>query len=132
MPAVLLWNRHKFCPCPWAIDADAKGVWTKVPSSCQTIAAVSTGDVSLTHHEVAARKSFHVVTDGVDNTGELVTYGHRHRNGFLRPVIPVINVHVGTTDRRFQHPNQHIVAANFRDWDVLQPQTWLAFGLHNR
>ena len=93
---------------------------------------MSTGDVSLAHHEIAARKSFHVVTDSINDTGKLVTDGHRHWNGFLRPVIPVVDVHVGAADRRLQHPDQHVIAANFWNRNVLQPQTRLAFGLHNR
>src|SRR5262249_59120481 len=102
-----------------------------MPPSGQTITAMSTGDVSLAYHEISGRKSFHVVTNNIDDTSKLVTDGHRHWNGFLRPVIPVVDVHVGTADRRLQDPDQHVIAANFWDRNVFQPQAWLSFGLHN-
>ena len=34
-------------------------------------------------------------------------------------------------DRRLQHANQHVVAANFWNGNILEPQTRFAFGLHN-
>ena len=127
MPAIVLGYRHKFRPRARAIDADAKRIWTKMPPSREAIAAVSTGDVSLADHEIAASKSFHVVTDNTHDTGKLVTDGHRHRNGFLRPVVPVVDVHVCTTDRRLQHPDQHVIAANFWNRNILEPKTGLCF-----
>src|SRR6516165_5889418 len=101
MPAVLLRNRHKFCPRPRAIDADALCIRAKMTPPRQTIAAMSAGDVSLAHDEIAARKSFYVVADSINHTSELMTDRHRHWNGFLRPLIPVVDVHIGTADRRF-------------------------------
>jgi hypothetical protein len=103
-----------------------------MPPSGQTIAAVSTGDVSLTHHEIAAHKSSHVVADSIHDTGKLVTDSHRHWNCFLCPIIPVVDVHVGTADRRLQHADQHVTPANVWNRHVLQPQTWLALRLHDR
>src|SRR5262249_24406439 len=111
----------KFCPRARAIDADAKCIWAKMPPSSQTIAAMSAGDVSLANYEIAAGKAFHVIADSINHTGKLVTDGHRHWNGFLRPVIPVVNVHVGAADRRLQHPNQPLIAANFRNRSVFEP-----------
>jgi hypothetical protein len=102
-----------------------------MPPARQTIAAVSTGNVSLAYHEIAASKSFHVVTDSFNDTDKLVTDGHRHWNGFLRPVIPVVDVYVGTADRRFQHPDQHVVTADFWNRNILKPKAGLGFRLHN-
>src|SRR5262249_52709033 len=107
-------------------------IWTKMPPSCKAIAAMSTRDVSLADHQIAARKSFDVITDSINNAGELVTDGHGYWNGFLSPLIPIVDVHVRTADRRLQHPNQYLIAANFWNRNVLQPQPRLAFGLHNR
>ena len=72
-----------------------------------------------------------MVADTLDNADKFVTDGHRHRDGFLRPGVPVVDVHVGAADRRLQHPDQHVIVANFRNRHVLQPKTRLAFGLHN-
>ena len=100
-----------------------------MPPSGQTIAAVSTGDVSLTDHDIAACKSFHVVTDSLNHAGKLMTNRHRNRNGFLRPVIPVIDVHVCAADRCFQHPDQNIITADCWNRNLLEPKTRLALWL---
>ena len=102
----------RFTPTPWVL-----GQRCRRPG--EAIAAVSTGDVSLAHHQIAARKSFHVVTDSINDAGKLMTDGHRHWNGFLRPVIPVVDVHVSTADRRLQHPDQNVIAPNF--WNQERP-----------
>src|SRR6476469_8379125 len=100
MPAVVLWNGNKLSPGAGTIHSYALSVRTKMPPPGQTITAVSTSDVSLADDEVAARKSLDVVTGRIDDAGKLVTDGHRHRYSFLRPVIPVVDVHVGPADRR--------------------------------
>ncbi len=132
MPAVLLRNRYEFSPCTGTIHADALCIRAKMTPPRQTIAAMSTRDVSLAHDEIAPRKALHVITDSINDTSELVTDGHRHWNGFLCPLIPVVDMHVGTADRRFQYPDQHVVAANLWNRNALQPQPRLALGLHNR
>ena len=97
-----------------------------MPPPGEAIAAMSAGDVSLADDEIASRKSFHVVTDRINDADKFVTDGHRHWNRFLRPGVPVVNVHVGTADRRLQHADQHVIAANFWNRNFLEPQTRLA------
>src|SRR5882762_142275 len=122
---------HKFRPATGTIYTHPLGVRTKMPPSREAIPAVSTGNVSLAHDEIPARKSFHVFTDSVNDTGKLVTDGHRHWNGFLRPFIPVVDMHVGATDRRLQHPDQHLVTADFWDRNILEPKASLCFCFNN-
>jgi hypothetical protein len=102
-----------------------------MPPSRQTIAAVSTCDVSLAHNEIPARKSSHVITDSINDAGKLMTNGHRHWNCFLRPVIPIVDVHVSAADRRLQHSDQHVVTASFWNRNILKPEARLGFRLHN-
>src|SRR5215471_10041600 len=96
MPAVFLRNRYELSPSTGTIHADALCIRAKMTPPRQTIPAMSTGDVSLAHDEIAARKSFHVVADSINHTRKLVTDGQWHGNGFLRPLIPVVDVHIGT------------------------------------
>ena len=103
-----------------------------MPPPCQAIATMSTGDVPLAHDQIALAKAFHVFTHTINNAHKLVADGHRHRNGFLRPGIPVVDVQVRATDRCFQHSNQHVVAADFWNRNVLEPETRLRFGFDNR
>src|SRR6266516_1903341 len=94
MPAVVLRDRHKFGPRTGTIHANALRVRAKMTPPGQAIATVSTGDVSLAHNEIALCKSFHVIADVLDDADKLVADSHRHRNCFLRPCVPVVDVDV--------------------------------------
>ena len=48
-----------------------------------------------------ARKAFHVIADALDDADKFMPDDHRHRNGFLRPGVPVVDVNVGAADRVF-------------------------------
>src|SRR6266496_4562900 len=88
---------------------------------------MSTRDVSLAHYEIALCKSFHVIADVINDADKLVTNCHRHRNRFLRPFVPVIYMHVGPTDRRFQYADKHVLAGSSWNRNFLQPETGLGF-----
>ncbi len=40
---------------------------------------------------------------------EFVADHHRHRNGLLRPLVPVPDMNIGAADRRLLHLDQHVV-----------------------
>ena len=80
----------------------------------------------------ATGESFDVIAHAIDDADKLMPNDHRHLNRFLRPCVPVVNVHVGSADGCFQHANQHIVAADFWNRNIFEPETRLTFSLHNR
>src|SRR5439155_851119 len=129
MPAVVLRNGHQLRPCPGAVDAYALSVWAQMTPPCQAIATMSTGDVPLAHDQIAAREAFHMIADTINNADKLVADRHWHRNRFLRPLVPIVDVHVRSADRRFQHANEHIIARDCRNWNFLEPKTGLGLGL---
>jgi hypothetical protein len=71
------------------------------------------------------------MTDSINDAHKLVTDGHWHWNGFLRPVIPVVYVHVGTADGCFQDADEHVIPGKLWNRNFLQPETGLAFGFHD-
>jgi hypothetical protein len=93
---------------------------------------MSTGDVSLAHNQIAVRKAFHVIAYSLNGADELVTDRHRHRDRFLRPGVPVVDVHVGPADGCFQHADEHVVALNFWNRNFFKPEARLGFGLYDR
>src|SRR5215470_10554063 len=99
--------------------------------SRQAIATMSTSDVALAYHEIALCKSLHMIAHIIDNADKLMADCHRHRNRFLRPRVPVVNVNICSADRRFQHTNEHVVAPDFRNGNFLEPQARLGLGLHD-
>ena len=73
------------------------------------------------------KKSVDVGADGFDDLAdELVADRHGHGNGLLRPVVPLVDVHVGAADAGAQHADQDVVDADFGDGDILEPQAGLA------
>src|SRR4029077_6097843 len=92
---------------------------------------VPTGDVSLAYYEIAARKTFHVIANSIENADELVTDRHWHRNRLLRPGVPIVDVNVSAADGSFQHPDEHVITVHFRNRNFLEPQPGLRLGLHN-
>src|SRR5207244_2289018 len=131
VPAVVLRNSYELRPRTGAIDANALRVWAKMTAPSKTIAAMSTGNVSLADHEIAARKAFHVITYSLNRADKLVANRHRHRNRFLRPRIPIVDMHVSPADRGLQHTNEHVVALSFRNRNFFKPETRLGFGLYD-
>src|SRR6185369_11324146 len=57
---------------------------------------------------------------------------HRHRNGLLRPGIPVVDMHVRAADRGLGDLDEHIVGADFRLVDVPHPDAGLRLRLDQR
>ena len=98
----------------------------------ETIAAMAADDVTFAGNEIARRKTFHAIADALDHADKFMADDHRHRDRFLRPRVPVVDVNVGSADRCFLDPNENLVAANFRNRNFLEPQSGLGFALHDR
>jgi hypothetical protein len=124
-------DRYELSPGAGAINADALRIRTKVPPPGKAIPAMPAGNVTLADDEVAARESFYVITDKIDNSHKFVADGHWHRNCFLRPRVPVINVHVGPADGCLQDADEHLIAADFRNRNFLEPQARLRSAFHD-
>jgi hypothetical protein len=103
-----------------------------MPPSGQTVSAVATGDVSFGNDEIAASKTFNVVAHAIHNADKLMANDHRHGNRVLRPCVPVIDVHVRATDGCLQDADEHIIAADFWNRNILEPETWFRSGFDNR
>jgi hypothetical protein len=78
--------------------------------------------MAFADHEIATRKAFYVIANKIDNADKLMTDGHRHRNRFLGPGVPVIDVHVGSADGGLQDANEHVIAPNLWNRHFLEPQ----------
>ena len=98
----------------------------------EAIAAVPAGNVAFADNEIAGRETFYVIADKIDNADKLVADGHRHRDRFLRPRVPIIDMDVSPADGRLQDPDEHVVAADFRSRNLLEPQPRLGPAFYDR
>ena len=93
---------------------------------------MSANDVTFAGDEIAGRESFHAIADAIDHADKLMADDHRHRDGFLRPGVPVIYVYVGPADRGFLDPDEHIVVADFRHGHFFEPKAGLRLAFDQR
>jgi hypothetical protein len=89
---------------------------------------MAAGNMAFTDNEIAFGETFHKVADAIDHADELVTDGYRDRNRFLCPFIPVVDMNVGSADRRFHNADENIVPCRFRDGNFFEPKPGLGFG----
>ena len=97
-----------------AVDADALRVLAQVPAPGEAVAADAADDVALAVDQVALLEPLHGGADLLDHADELVPDDHRRLDRLLRPVVPVVDVHVGAADRGLPDPDEHVVRARGR------------------
>ena len=115
-----------------AIDADALRVLAQVPAAGQAVAATAADDMAFAADDVARPEVGDVRADRDDLADKLVPDHHRHRNRFLRPGVPVVDVYVGPADAGASDLDQHVVDADLRLGHILQPQPLRLLPLHQR
>src|ERR1700730_14006131 len=92
-----------------------------MPPARAAITAVPAGDVTLARNAVARAEAAYFAAQFDDFSRVFMADGHGHGNGFLRPGIPVVDVHVGAAYRRAMDLDEHVIVADRRLRDVLPP-----------
>src|SRR6202040_1265620 len=97
----------------FAVDPDTDRVWTQVPPPGAAIGAEPAGDVPFAGDAVADLESADFLAHLDDAPDVFVADVHRYRNGFLRPLVPFPDVHVGAAYCGLAYTNQDVVVAYF-------------------
>ena len=104
----------------------------QVAAPGEAVAAPAADHVPFSADQVA-REEVHHVGPGLDNPADkLMPNGHGHWDGGLRPLVPLVDVHVGAADTRAQHLDQHVVDADLGNVHFAEPEARLAPALHQR
>ena len=130
LKALLAGMHEVFGEAALPIDAHAHGVDAQMAAAGAAIAAEPAGDVAFARDAIAHREATHLAAHVDDAAEVFVTHGHGHRDGLLRPGIPVVDVHVGAADGGLGDLDQHIVGADLGDLDVLHPDAGTRLALH--
>src|ERR1700690_2203845 len=85
------------------------------------IAAMAAGDVAFAGHAVAGTEAAHFAADLDDLAGEFMAHGHRHRDGLLRPRIPVVKMDVRAANGGAVPLDQYIVVPHGGFGNILHP-----------
>jgi hypothetical protein len=96
---------------------------------CPAVPAVAAGDMAFTADPVTRMVALHLVAHVLDDAVVLVAHHHGHRNGFLSPRVPVVDVDIGPADGALVDPDEHIVRPHLRHGDVSQPDALVTPGL---
>ena len=91
-------QRNQFGEGPGAVDAHALRRSAQMPPPGQAVAAAAAHHVALAADDVAGIEVVHVRSDGDDLAHELMADRHGHGNRLLRPLVPLVDVHVGAAD----------------------------------
>mmetsp|Transcript_19346 Transcript_19346/g.53121 ORF Transcript_19346/g.53121 Transcript_19346/m.53121 type:complete len:273 (-) Transcript_19346:175-993(-) len=121
-----------FCERALAIHADADGVAAKVSDSRAAIAAMPAHDVALATHAVTLLEALDVWAHVHHDARELMPDGHAPRDRLLRPLVPVVDVHVRAADRCALHLDQDIVISRLRHLLLVHPNAAFPLQLRQR
>src|SRR6478672_9204988 len=93
--------------CACAIYAYALGVRAQVPPPGEAVAAAAAHHVSFAAYDVAGKEVVDVRADGDDLAHKFVPNCHGNLDGGLRPLVPLVDMNVGSADARVAHANQN-------------------------
>ncbi len=110
-----------------AVDAHANGVAAQVGTTTAAVTAVAAGDMAFARNAIANLKAFHFLADAHHFADIFVTDDHGYRNGLLRPLVPVVDMHVSTADGGLTNFDQQIVMTDFRLRYVGHPDAFFRF-----
>ncbi len=112
------------------VHADALGVRAQMPPPGQAIAAAAADHVAFAAHQIARVEIADVGAHLHDLADKLVADRHRHRNGALRPLVPIVDMNIGAADAGALYADQDIVDADRRLGNLFEPQARLALALY--
>ncbi len=123
-------QRDVFRECAWPVDAYAFSVRAKMTPARQAIPATAASHVPFPAHDVPGIKICDVRAHLHNFAHKLVPDHHRDIYGFLRPVVPLINVQIRAADSRAMHTNEHVIDPNFWRFHVLEPKPGFFFAFY--
>ena len=92
-----------------------------------TVAANTARDVALGGNAISDIETLDLATTFNDFTAEFMADGEWQRNCFAGPVVPLINVNIGTANRSAANFDQDVVVPRLRDVNVFEPNATLRF-----
>ena len=125
-------NRHEVCKRSGAIHTDPNRVGAQVTPPGAAVATMATSDVTLSGNPHPRFDAAHLGAEGGYDAHELVTDSHRDRDRAGGPVVPLIDVQVGSAYGDMPDSYQDVVGAGLGGGDILHPQTPLGPRFHQR
>jgi hypothetical protein len=122
-PQIAGGKRHVFRKRSVTTAANANCVMTQVPLTSATITTKSARDMAFAGHSVTDLITVNALPDRDDLASEFVTQNARRTNIALRPIIPFVDMQIGTADSGFGDAYQNFIGSGLWQWHLLEPQT---------
>jgi hypothetical protein len=103
------------------VHAHALRLRAQVPSACKAVAAAPADHVALAADNVAGVEVVYVGANSGNLADEFMANYHGHRDGALGPFVPLEDMHVSSADAGVADAHQHVIDADGRFRNVLQP-----------
>ena len=100
------------------VDSHSKGVGAQVAAACEAVSAAAADEVPFAGHIVPYGEVGHSRADLLNVTTVFVPHGHGRGDGLLRPLVPVPDMEVRSTDRGLGNSDQNVHGADLGDGDV--------------
>src|SRR6476646_2630714 len=107
------------------VHAHPLSVRAQMPPSSETVSAASADDVAFAAHQFAGTEIADVRPDFDNLSHELVADNHGYRNRALRPLVPLVDMEVGSTDSTEFDADQHVADSDRWFRNVFEPQARL-------
>src|SRR5215469_5236644 len=98
-------------------------VGTQVATPGEAVPAAAANHVALAADQFSRMKVRYVRPDFDNFTDKFVPDDERNLYGFLRPVVPVVDVEIGSANPGLENTNLDVVNTNFRLLHIFQPQS---------
>ena len=132
LPDVRVRHGHVFGKTAVGIDPVTQRVRTLVPTPGETVATTTADEMAFDTDDVADLEIIDVRADLDDLTDEFVTENCGDFDGRLRPRVPIPDVNVRPANSSTFHADQHVVDANRRFRNVLEPQSFFRLAFYDR
>jgi hypothetical protein len=98
-----------------------------MPSSSEAVSTAAAYYMPFSRDEIDDVEIVNIASDLNDPAYELVTDRHGNGNGLLSPLVPVVNVHVCSADRRLVNLDEDVIDPHFRNRNFFQPEAGFTF-----
>jgi hypothetical protein len=112
------------------IHSHSFGISAQMSPARETVTTSTTNNMTLATDHLPWKKIFNIRPDFNNLTDELMTYHHRHGDGFARPIVPIINVQIRAANTGAIDANQDVVEPDNRFWNILEPKPGLCLFLN--
>ena len=112
------------------VHPDSLGIGAEMPPPGKAVPAMTADNMAFSADKIPHLHIVDMFAERRHPAHKFVPDGHGGRDGFLTPLIPVVNMHICAADGGLFDLDKNIILADFRDRNIHQRQPRRAFFFH--